>query len=79
MLKSCLNKNNNVRTLLFAAVPREPDRQGLLLTVPGCLEPVIGLVDTGASHTARSFDLPCLLTPFEWFWPYHTLFQFFFH
>lgn len=25
--------------------------QGLLLTVPGCLEPVIGLVDTGASHT----------------------------
>lgn len=26
--------------------------QGLLLTVPGCLEPVIGLVDTGASHTA---------------------------
>ena len=28
--------------------------QGLLLTVPGCLEPVIGLVDTGASHTAGS-------------------------
>mmetsp|Transcript_5340 Transcript_5340/g.9544 ORF Transcript_5340/g.9544 Transcript_5340/m.9544 type:complete len:459 (+) Transcript_5340:39-1415(+) len=25
--------------------------QGLLLTVPGCLEPVVGLVDTGASHT----------------------------
>ena len=31
--------------------------QGLLLTVPGCLEPVIGLVDTGASHTARNLTL----------------------
>lgn len=25
--------------------------QGLLMTVPGCLEPIVGLVDTGASHT----------------------------
>eukprot|EP00931_Biecheleriopsis_adriatica_P003596 TRINITY_DN105395_c0_g1_i1.p1 TRINITY_DN105395_c0_g1~~TRINITY_DN105395_c0_g1_i1.p1 ORF type:complete len:442 (+),score=75.97 TRINITY_DN105395_c0_g1_i1:25-1350(+) len=25
--------------------------QGLLLSVPGCMEPVVGLVDSGASHT----------------------------
>ncbi|CAJ1413175.1 unnamed protein product [Effrenium voratum] len=31
--------------------------QGLLLTVPGCLEPVVGLVDTGASHTLTEEEL----------------------
>lgn len=27
------------------------DLKGLLLSVPGCLEPVVGIVDSGASHT----------------------------
>jgi len=35
----------------LSALRLPADLQGLVLTVPGSLEPVVGIVDTGASHT----------------------------